>query len=182
MGHKAINAKEALDLLSFYLQKNSLKRTFVICGGAALILQNAVRSDRTTTDVDVVAPEIDDVLRKAAVSVSEQLGLSPQWLNSDPKGLAAEMAAGWEARVFEVYASANLIVQSISRRDMIFAKFYALCDRQRGDAQDLMDLQVTEDEIDVAANLTALKDSNPNWPKHVEEERQKLKRKLGYER
>jgi hypothetical protein len=91
------------------------------------------------------------------------------------------MASGLETRVIEVFASASLAVHSISRRDMIFAKFYALCDRQRGDAQDLMDLQVSEEEIDVAADLTAQKDGNPNWPKHVEQEKQKLKRKMRYE-
>jgi len=37
------------------------------------------------------------------------------------------------------------------------------------------------EEIDVAADLTAQKDGNPNWPKHVEQEKQKLKRKMRYE-
>lgn len=176
-----INVREALDLLGSYLKQRGLHRTFIICGGASLILQNAVRSGRTTSDVDIVAPSIDEALRAGAIYVADQLGMSEHWLNSDPSALAKDMRPGWESRVFEVYSSASLLVQSISREDMIFAKFYAFCDRQKGDAKDLADLGVSEAEIDHAAILTEQMDGNPLWPQHVSEQKLKLRKALGYD-
>ena len=63
---------------------------------------------------------------------------------------------------------------------MIFAKFYAYCDRQK-DIFDLVDLFPTNDEIDRAAELIKTLDGNPNWPLYVENQKLKLKQKLGYE-
>jgi hypothetical protein len=62
---------------------------------------------------------------------------------------------------------------------MIFAKFYAYCDRQK-DLQDLVDLKVTIQEIDIAVQLTRQKDGHPAWPEYVEEQKQKLKQRMGY--
>jgi hypothetical protein len=62
---------------------------------------------------------------------------------------------------------------------MIFAKFYAYCDRQK-DLQDLVDLNVTAEEIETAAKLTAQKDAHPSWPAYVNEQEKKLKLRLGY--
>ncbi len=173
-----LNIKQTLKLLSSYLEKKGLSRTFIICGGASLILQGIIT--RGTKDIDIVGPEIDEVLKEAAVYVADQLGLNPNWLNTEPKGLAKDMTPGWEKRIFEVYKSACLIVHSISREDMIFAKFYAYCDRQK-DLQDLIDLRVTSPEIDKAAELTIQKDGHALWPKYVKEQQLKLKQRMGYE-
>lgn len=178
-GDKTINVKEALDLLNFFLHKKGISRTFIICGGASLILQNVTRLGRATTDIDVVAPEIDEALKEAAVYVADQLGVRPHWLNSNPKALAKDMAPGWESRIIEVYSASNLVVHSISRRDMIFAKFYAYCDRQK-DLNDLIDLAVTEDELNEAADLTRQMDGNPLWPIHVNEQLEIVRKKFGY--
>ena len=173
-----LNIKQTLDYLNLYLHKKGLHRTFIICGGASLILQGI--TTRGTQDIDVVGPEIDVALKEASVYVADQLGLNPQWLNADPRGLAQDMAPGWEKRIFEVYKSTGLIIYSISREDMIFTKFYAYCDRQK-DLQNLIDLKVTSKEIDRAAKLTIQKDVNPLWPQYVKEQQQKLKQRMGYD-
>jgi hypothetical protein len=172
-----LDIKKTLDLLNYFLERKGLSRTFIICGGASLILQGVIT--RGTKDVDVVGPEIDEALKEAAVYVADQLGLSPHWLNAEPKGLAKDMTPGWQARIFEVYRSTGLVVHSISREDMIFSKFYAFCDRQK-DLQDLVDLKVTQTEIENAAILTIQKDAHPLWPKYVREQEDKLKDRMGY--
>jgi hypothetical protein len=173
-----LEIKKTLDLLSFYLEKKGVSRTFIICGGASLILQGIV--SRGTKDIDIVGPKIDSELEEAAVYVANQLGLNPNWLNTEPKGLARDMTSGWKKRIFEVYNSSCLIIHSISREDMIFAKFYAYCDRQK-DLQDLIDLKITKNEVEIAAQLTEQKDAHPLWPKYVKEQELKLKQRLGYE-
>ncbi len=169
--------KEALDLLNFHLKKLGIKRTFTICGGASLILQGISTKNRATQDVDVVAPEIDQQLREASVAVAEELQVSAQWLNSDVKTLSKDLDAGWQDRSFQVYSSSNLTVLSISRSDLIFSKFYAYCDRQQ-DIYDLIDLRLTDNEIDAAAEKTKLMDGNPLWPQVVESQKIKLLKKI----
>lgn len=62
-----------LDLLNFYLGKRNENRTFIICGGASLILQHI--SNRATRDVDIISPKIDKVLKEASEEVAKSLGL-----------------------------------------------------------------------------------------------------------
>jgi hypothetical protein len=167
-----------LDLLNVHLAKKRQVRSFIICGGAALILQKI--ATRTTQDIDIVAPEIDQALKQASEEVAKILGLNSSWLNSDPIGLADDLAKGWKDRVIQVYTNTHLKVFSISREDMIFAKFYAYCDRQK-DIYDLVDLAPTSDEIERAANLTMSMDANVDWPAYVEIQKHKLKKRMMYE-
>lgn len=168
---KTLDIHHTLDLLNHHLKELGERRSFIICGGidAALVLQNIV----TRGTRDVVAPEIDSALRAASHKVAQELDLDPQWLNSDPKGLANDLAPGWRDRVVSVYSNIALDVFSISREDMVFAKFYAYCDRQQ-DIYDLISLNPTQTEVDRAAALTSTKDANPDWPPYVEEQRLKL--------
>ena len=69
-----LNIISTLDLLNFHLAKIEQERSFIICGGAALILQKI--ATRTTQDVDVVAPEIDLALKQASQEVAKTLGLN----------------------------------------------------------------------------------------------------------
>lgn len=173
-----LDIKSALNLLNFYLNKTGDSKSFTICGGASLFLQGIV--SRTTRDVDIVGEELDAVLSEAALLVAKDLGLKPKWLNAEPKSLARDMRPGWEDRIFLIHSNTNLQIFSISREDMIFSKFYAYCDRQK-DIEDIVALKTTIIEINEAFELTKLKDGNPLWPKHVETQLLKLKKRLGYE-
>lgn len=173
-----LNIKGALKLLNFYLKKKNQTRAFTICGGASLYLQGVIT--RTTRDIDVVGAEIDAVLTEAALLVAKDMGLRSEWLNSEPKSLARDMKPGWENRVFLIYEEPHLRIFSISRSDMIFAKFYAYCDRQK-DIEDLVSLNVTSEEISEAAEYPKTKDGHPLWPKHVEDQVLKLRKRLAYE-
>lgn len=173
-----LDIKQALMLLNFHLKKKDQTRAFTICGGASLYLQGIVT--RTTRDIDIVGAEIDSVLTEAALLVAKDLGLRPDWLNSEPKGLARDMRQGWEERIFLLHSDTHLKVYSISREDMIFAKFYAYCDRQK-DIDDLVALKLKEYEIQNALDFTKTKDAHVLWPKHCVDMASKLKKRLGYE-
>lgn len=173
-----LDIKQALKLLNFYLKKKDQTRAFTICGGASLFLQGI--TTRTTRDIDIVGAEIDAVLTEAALLVAKDLGLKPEWLNSEPKALARDMKPDWENRIFPIHSDSNLKIFSISREDMIFAKFYAYCDRQK-DIEDLAALKVTFEEIQNALVYTKTKDAHPLWPKHCDDMALKLKKRLGYE-
>lgn len=173
-----LDIKGALNLLNFYLKKKDQTRAFTICGGASLFLQGI--TTRTTRDIDIVGEEIDEVLSEAALLVAKDLGLKPKWLNAEPKSLARDMKPDWEERIFLIHQDSHLKIFSISRADMVFAKFYAYCDRQK-DIEDLVSLNVTLNEVNDASEFTKLKDGHPLWPKHVEEQAKKLRKRLAYE-
>lgn len=173
-----LNIKGALELLNFYLQKKNQTRAFTICGGASLYLQGI--TTRTTRDIDMVGEDMDQILTEAALLVAKDLGLKPKWLNTEPKSLARDMKPGWKDRVFLIHEDSHLKVFSISRSDMIFAKFYAYCDRQK-DIEDLISMKVSPEEITDASNYTKTKDGHPLWPKHVDEQTLKLRIRVGYE-
>lgn len=119
-----MNIKDSLILLNIYLSKKGVKRSFIICGGASLVLQGII--SRITKDIDIIAPPIDDILKASALSVSQDLGLDDHWLNSGRETISKDLASGWESRVFEVFKDSNLSVFSISISDLIFTKFWAL--------------------------------------------------------
>ncbi len=173
-----MEVKKSLELLDYYLAKKNLKRSFIICGGGALILRGII--SRTTKDIDVVAPPIDNELQSAALSVASDLGLSGHWLNCGPESITKDLEADWQKRVDLLFTGRALQVYSLSRQDLIFSKFWALCDRQK-DHSDLIAIKPTLDELKRAADYTAKKDGNPSWPQWVEVQFNKLKKDLGHE-
>ena len=106
-----LDIRGSLKMLNFFLQRKNEYRSFTICGGASLFLQGIVK--RTTRDVDVVGEELDDLLKEAAISVAENMGLKPGWLNTEPKALALDMKEGWEQRIFLVFEDTHLKIYSI---------------------------------------------------------------------
>jgi hypothetical protein len=176
-----ININDSLNLLNYYLSMNDVKRTFVICGGASLALQGI--EGRGTADIDIVGPAIDDILKEAALSVAKDIGLHPKWLNDDVQKIFSEdLPNKWESRVFEVFSASHLTVMSLSRLDLAILKFLAECDRQK-DLQDLVDLDLTEPEIDQVAEHALTRDPGTNsWPQIVTEVKSKLRRIMKYEK
>lgn len=172
-----MNINESLVLLNSYLAKKKIKRSFIICGGASLLLQGII--SRVTRDIDIIAPPIDKMLEEAALSVANDLGLDPHWLNCGPETISKDLTIGWQERVIEVFLASNLTVFSLSRSDLIFSKFWAPCDRQK-DKDDLILLKPTIEELEIAVNHTITRDGNPDWPEWVLKQSALLKKELGY--
>jgi hypothetical protein len=176
-----INVHEALALLNSYLRKTGETRTFVICGGASLILRGI--EGRGTADVDVIGPAIDKSLRDAALKVAHELDLHTDWLNDKPlRFFAKDLPVGWAERTVNLYQKSHLCVQSVSDFDLAVLKFLAECDRAK-DFQDLVDLNLSEKEIVkvVQHALTRNPGDAKNWHEIVARVEQRLRRKLGYE-
>jgi len=171
----------SLDLLNRYLSQRGEKRRFVICGGASLVLQGV--KGRGTADIDIVGPSIDRILREAALLVAKDLGLQANWLNDDAQKIfSRDLPSGWEDRVFKIYSASHLIVESLSKLDLAVLKLLAECDRQK-DFQDLVDLDLSESEIDqVVAHALTRDPGEVNWALIVAEVKHKLRRKMNYEK
>ncbi len=147
--------------LAIRLQENgSGPFEIVICGGSALILSGLI--SRTTKDVDIVAlaasglllpPDpLPEALKKAAVEVAEDLGISLEWLNNGPsrgEGGLFQMGlpAGLAGRLHTRRYGARLTVHFIDRLDQIHFKLYAAADRGGYHIADLQALGPTATEI-----------------------------------
>lgn len=122
-----------------------------ICGGAALSVLGLV--DRTTKDIDIVAPcELPPTFFDAAKIVGREFGLPENWINQGPKMLA-EMGLpdGFENRAFTKRYGKRLTACFASRLDQIFFKTYASVDRAGYHVDDLLALGPTTDELIAAA-------------------------------
>lgn len=136
----------------------------VVCGGAALI-SLGVRST-STVDIDVLEPDLDPAVKRAAAIVGAKHGLMVDWINNGPKSLVVHFSASWRERLTEVFRGQRLSVFAIGRPELILSKVFAEADRQE-DIDDIIALKPTVAEIEAAARLVATFDANPVWPKHV---------------
>jgi hypothetical protein len=172
--------ERALTHVSELLAAEGEAFAIVILGGAALNLLGVV--DRTTTDVDILAiarprdaavhreimeppSPLPDSLRRAIRLVAEDMGLTPDWMNTGPAlqwqtGLPSGLAERVEWRQ---YGDA-LDVGVVSRYDLIFFKLFAAAD-DIGTAsvhyQDLLALNPTSDELTAAAHWVRGQDASP---------------------
>lgn len=143
----------------------------VVCGGSALILTGLI--PRTTRDVDVLALVRNNVLcspaplpadlLKACAEVSEDLGLSKDWLNNGPsKDEGGLFQMGLPSGLFHRLHSSSygplLTVYFIDRLDQIFFKLYAAADRGGYHITDLQALSPSPEEIEAAARWTMTHD------------------------
>jgi hypothetical protein len=160
-----MNILQAIQALDEALTRENQTQQLIICGGAALHLQGL--SSRATKDVDVLSPEITPELFVLTQEIAEQQNLSPDWLNNGPQSLIHDLEEEWEQRISIVYQGSSLTIHSLGRNDLIFSKFYAMCDR-RQDIHDLLSMKVTTEEIHTAATMIKPLDGNPNWPNWID--------------
>ncbi len=160
------------------LMKAKQRRELVICGGAALIALGIV--SRETRDVDVLLPELDDILEDAARKIAPSFELKQGWLNNGPRDLIKDLPKNWQSNCTNVFQGAYLNVLSIGREDLIRSKLFAACDRPEH-FSDLIALEPSQDELAMAKAWTLERDTSDIWPKVVEECVAALRRRLGYD-
>ncbi len=170
-----MNVTDALDLLQVHLRNLDIKREMIICGGASLVLKGV--TSRVTQDIDVIAPEIDEELKKIALIISEKEGFSPEWLNNGPSSLIKDLSKGWEERIELVYQGSHLKVFSLGFDDLLFSKVFAYCDRQE-DFDDIISLNPLKKNFRRAIELTKKQDANPDWSDWVDQCRSHLEKAL----
>ena len=132
---------------------------WLVCGGAALILQGL--KTRTTRDVDILAawnaqslsvacvdelePEVQRCIDRVIAAHPELEGLDRRWINLGPAKLARDgLPDGYETRLATVKFGDRLTLRLLGRHDLIALKLYAAADdmgpRQKIHMQDLKDL------------------------------------------
>lgn len=172
-----MDAKKTFESLNKALKNKNLEREIIICGGAALISLGII--SRQTLDVDVITPKIDSDFSAIADSLAKNLSLHSGWLNNGPESLAEDLPKGWEDRTKEVYRDSNLIVKSLGRKDLLFSKFYAACDRG-DDIEDILLIKPNEQELAEAKAWFLEKDAAEIWPSIVEEMLGELRKRMGH--
>jgi hypothetical protein len=156
----------------------------VVVGGGALSVMGWV--ERTTNDIDVIArareedgrrvighPEpLPDVLVEAVRRVARDYGLASDWLNT-------AVAMQWRTGLPERFAEeiewrrfGALDVGFAGRASIIALKLFAAVDQGSESVhfQDLIALDPTDVELDIAADWVARQDPAPAFADFVEEE------------
>jgi hypothetical protein len=155
----ALPVESALTALGDLLAAAGDEHRVVIVGGAALILSGVIQ--RSTTDVDILAlsdseqrlqssEPFPDSLAKAIATVARDLGLAPDWMNSQVAGQwLTGLPPGLGKRI-RWRRIGGLHVGLAGRPDLIFLKLYAASDQPEADnrhTRDLLALRPTPDEL-----------------------------------
>jgi hypothetical protein len=138
----------------------------LLVGGAAGMLTEVLPSWRTTGDCDVMVHAPEDALGRlcmAAETVAAEMGLPPNWLNTDVQIRRDALPDGWEERAKRVGQWGALRVLAIGRADLIAMKTLA------GRAQDLSDLQALRPTADEWMFVRAYLASLPAKGTHPEQ-------------
>jgi hypothetical protein len=183
---QGLNLIAALRALGEILASQGKHAAVVVVGGTALMLQGLVA--RVTRDVDVIAishdpPEKDrkaieapeplpDMLTRAISRVARDYNLPEDWMNTTV-GLPwkSGLPEGFEERIH--WRRYNGLWLSLADRyDLIFLKLYAAADSEGPTSvhfQDLMALQPTDEELDVAAQWVRNQDPSAPFARMLDE-------------
>ncbi len=120
----------------------------LLVGGAAGMITGVLPTARVTTDCDVMVCIPGDAMaavESGAERVAKELGLAPNWLNSDVQLRVDTLADGWERRKISVGTYGRLWVWAASRPDLIAMK--VLAGREQ-DIEDLAAMRVRRDDVE----------------------------------
>lgn len=127
--------------------------SLLVVGGAAVMV---IVEERTTYDVDVARPELQDPIMRAAAVIGDRRGLRSDWLNDAFLKAFPERAAATASReTTAVYAGDNLRVLMPPAHELIRLKLAA---GREQDIKDLAELMARE-----ATNWTI-----EEWISHLE--------------
>lgn len=168
---------EAFDL---FLAERGLSLEATVIGGAALVLLGVAA--RQTRDFDILHPTLPFDILKASQEFSRSMRakgipLQEDWLNNGPSQLANTLPLGWRERRVELFLGKSLCLFTLGRADLLKSKLFALCDRG-SDFSDCLALNPTAAELEEAAPWVAFQDAHPDWPRHVHDTLENLRRRL----
>lgn len=124
------------------------ERVIYLAGGAALNLMGV--SDRATFDADMLAPQIDEILKGASLKVASDLHLDSGWLNNGVKFFEAFLSPKWKTRSVLVLSLSNLKVHCLHRVDLLCLKLNAMSDRAGSDLEDILRISPSDSELEEA--------------------------------
>lgn len=174
--------KQIITRFDAFLAELGLSFEAIIIGGAALGLMGV--TSRQTRDCDVLDPPLPRVVHEAALAFAAQLRgqgeiLDDDWLNDKPSSLVNALPPDWRDRLHLVFSGKAVILRTLGRQELLMSKLFALCDRGL-DLPDCLALAPTPAELDQVLPWLEVQDGNPDWPRHVHETIQHLRRELGH--
>lgn len=147
-----------------------------LIGGANLIAQNLIH--RETLDIDVIVPpEFPPTVQKAVKEIAANEKIPNKWINTMPSSDARFLTPAWKERCSLFYEGHWLRVLLLSRKDMLGLKIAAAFDRKKRDAEDILEMDPTEEEWAFGHEWARNYDGNPDWPKWIDELVKELKAK-----
>jgi hypothetical protein len=166
--------EEALLTLGELLDERDQRFMLLVIGGSSLLLLGWTQ--RATADVDVVAirsgstyqsaEHLPVPLLDAVAAVGRTLDIGERWLNSGPAGLLElGLLDGFADRI-EIRHFAGLEVHLPGRIDLVAFKLFAAADlypANRKHVQDLRALDVTVEELAIAADWARSHDDSPGF-------------------
>ena len=170
-----------LEEFDLFLSEKGLSFHCIVVGAAPLILLDII--DRGTKDCDVLDPTIPDEVKRASVEFAKRKSdeghdLPENWFNNGPASLKEILPEGWRAGTRVVYEGKALTLLTLGRMDLLRAKLFGYCDRGT-DLDDCVALRPTREELEEVIEWVKEQDTNPMWPKHVEEQFRFLDERLG---
>ncbi|PIR24925.1 MAG: hypothetical protein COV43_07775 [Deltaproteobacteria bacterium CG11_big_fil_rev_8_21_14_0_20_42_23] len=137
---------DMVHLLKALDKRLSSPERIILCGGGALNL--AYGSNRTTIDIDVIAPvPLSAQIKKAALEVARELGAPEDWFNDECKGFADYLPHDWEQRLVLLPLDLKRIeVFSLGKADLLTLKLVA--GRER-DLQDIEHLGIFQEDVGI---------------------------------
>lgn len=169
------DAKQVIPAFDDYLHAEGLKFSAVAIGGSALAILGMI--DRHTQDLDLLTSPIPTSIQNAAVHFAQNHLIDSNWLNNAPLDLANHLPKDWMSLTEDLYCGKALTLKSLCRLHMIYAKFWAMCDRDR-DLSDLVAMNPDPDEIEKAVAWTKPLDGNAHWVLHVESMAERLAKEI----
>ncbi len=174
--------RDTIALFDIFLAERGLRLDAVVVGGTALGLLGVV--SRQTRDCDILYPELPGAIQDASkqfAAARRAYGevLADDWLNNGPAALANDLPLGWLEHLQVAFAGRAITLRSLGRLDLLRSKLFALCDRGI-DLQDCVALAPTDDELTLITPWLAERDANPDWPAHVADTLDDLRRRLGH--
>lgn len=155
-----------------FLNAEQLHFSGIAIGGSALAILGII--DRATRDLDLLTSPIPLPIQIASKAFAKTNGLDLNWLNDAPSELAKHLPDGWQNECVALFKGKAIELRTLSRLHLVYAKFWAMCDRER-DYEDLLRIKPTADELEKAINWVKPLDGNEQWIAHVEASAQKLR-------
>ena len=158
-----IDPTATLGAFDAFLAHADLTFSGVVIGGAALHALGYIT--RSTDDVDVLIPEIPEVIAEAAARFASLPDTAPtegSWLNSKSYDFVVVpgcLPSGWERRLQPLFRGLALDLQTLGRQDLLCTKLVALVDREE-DLQDCIAMAPTPDELAAAWSFVAQYEGN----------------------
>ena len=168
--------KDEIKEFDKFLYERGLKFEAIVIGGAALNIMDIV--SRKTKDVDLIDPKIPEEIKNASIEFSKRKPeIDHNWLNNGPISIIKNLPRDWRQTLEIIFEGNALTLRTLSRINLIRTKLFAFCDRQI-DKGDCIALSPTEDELSLAIEWVILQDANEQWPSHVKEMINELKKEL----